>query len=343
MRFVILGSGAIGGTVGGKLAAAGKEVALIARGEHRVAIRAQGLRLETPEGATTVRPAVFAHVEEVDWRFGDVVLLAVKSQDAAGALRELATAAPPETPVACLTNGIEAERLALRHFERVLGVTVFAPAAFLEPGVIQVWSSPVPGVLDVGPYVAPAGGESASDGGSERERRGAARWREELALCERLVATWRGSGFVASVQRDVMRGKRGKLLANLSNAAEALCGPAGRTSKAAAAARAEGVACYEAAGLSTTTAEEDAARWSLMTSRPIAGRDRAGGSTWQSLARGGSVECDYLNGEIALLGRLHGVATPVNGRLQRMIATAARAGVRPGGMTVEALDAELGL
>ena len=36
-------------------------------------------------------------------------------------------------------------------------------------------------------------------------------------------------------------------------------------------------------------------------------------ATWQSLARGhGALETDYLNGEIALLGRLHGVATPVN-------------------------------
>jgi thiosulfate/3-mercaptopyruvate sulfurtransferase len=80
-----------------------------------------------------------------------------------------------------------------------------------------------------------------------------------------------------------------------------------------------------------------------MTSRPIEGRSRAGGSTWQSLARGGSVECDYLNGEIALLGRLHGVATPVNAELQRRIAAAARAGARPGGMSSEELDAQLGL
>ncbi len=334
MRFVILGSGAIGGTVGGKLAAAGNEVTLIARGDHGAAIRERGLRLETPGGPQTVKPAVFAHPSHLDWRAGDVVLMAVKSQDAAVALRELAVAAPPETAVACLTNGIEAERLALRHFERVLGVTVFMPAAFLEPGVIQVWSSPVPGALDVGPYPGgEPGREGETDGISGNEH----------ALCDELVAAWSAAGFVASAQRDVMRGKRGKLLANLSNAAEALCGPAGRQSKAAAAARAEGVACYAAAGLSTTTPEEDAARWSLMTSRPIEGRTRGGGSTWQSLARGGSVECDYLNGEIALLGRMHGVATPVNAALQRMIAAAARDGVRPGMMSLEELEAKLGL
>ena len=55
------------------------------------------------------------------------------------------------------------------------------------------------------------------------------------------------------------------------------------------------------------------ARWERLDVQPIAGRERAGSSTRQSLARGtATVETDYLNGEIALLGRLHGVPTPVN-------------------------------
>ncbi len=58
------------------------------------------------------------------------------------------------------------------------------------------------------------------------------------------------------------------------------------------------------------------ARWERLDLQPIAGRERAGSSTRQSLTRGmPSVETDYLNGEIALLGRLHGVATPVNDAL----------------------------
>jgi 2-dehydropantoate 2-reductase len=65
--------------------------------------------------------------------------------------------------------------------------------------------------------------------------------------------------------------------------------------------------------------------------RRIDGERRGGGSTWQSLARGlGSTEADFLNGEIVLLGRLHGVATPVNGLLQRLAGAAAREGRRPG-------------
>lgn len=64
----------------------------------------------------------------------------------------------------------------------------------------------------------------------------------------------------------------------------------------------------------------------------------ASSSSWQSLARQSrSIETDYLNGEIVLLGRLHGVPTPVNDLLQRTARVAAREGISPGSMTVEAL------
>jgi 2-dehydropantoate 2-reductase len=65
-----------------------------------------------------------------------------------------------------------------------------------------------------------------------------------------------------------------------------------------------------------------------------------GGSSWQSLARGtGSVEADYLNGEIVLLGRQYGVPTPVNETLQRLANTAARERRSPGSMTVAEVTA----
>jgi 2-dehydropantoate 2-reductase len=64
---------------------------------------------------------------------------------------------------------------------------------------------------------------------------------------------------------------------------------------------------------------------------------RAGGSTWQSMTRGGSLETDYLNGEISLLGALHGVPTPVNRMLQAVAAAAAKERRAPGSYTVEEL------
>jgi 2-dehydropantoate 2-reductase len=85
-----------------------------------------------------------------------------------------------------------------------------------------------------------------------------------------------------------------------------------------------------------------AGRTSAITVQPVPGfEERLGGSTWQSLARGGSLETDYLNGEIALLGALHGVPTPVNRMLQEVAGQAARTGAQPGSYTAEQLLARL--
>jgi 2-dehydropantoate 2-reductase len=71
-----------------------------------------------------------------------------------------------------------------------------------------------------------------------------------------------------------------------------------------------------------------------MVMSPIEGVVRAGSSSQQSLMRGtGSIETDYLNGEIVLLGRLHGVPTPVNAALcvaaRRMVREAMAVGAFP--------------
>jgi len=84
-------------------------------------------------------------------------------------------------------------------------------------------------------------------------------------------------------------------------------------------------------------------RGDVLRIQPIAGRHRSGGSSWQSLARGsGSIETDYLNGEIVLLGRLHGIPTPVNALLQRLANEAARERRKPGGSSEDALLRLLG-
>jgi 2-dehydropantoate 2-reductase len=71
---------------------------------------------------------------------------------------------------------------------------------------------------------------------------------------------------------------------------------------------------------------------------------RSGSSTWQSLARHtGEVETDYLNGEIALLGRLHGVATPVNAALCRLAARVAIDGAGPHALTARDVLSEAGV
>ena len=309
MRFVVYGAGAIGGVVGARLFQSGHDVVLVARGAHLEAINAGGLRVEDPDGTVVLPIEAVGHPREVDWSIEDVALLAMKSQDTVMALVALSEAALPDTPVVCVQNGVDNERRALRLFPRVYGVCVMCPAGHLQPGTVQAYSSPVTGMLDVGRY--PSGVD-------------------ELAV--ELASAFGSSTFDSLVRGDVMRWKYRKLLTNLGNAVEALCGPTARRGPVVELARQEGVACLEAAGIDFATEREDAdRRGSLLQVRSIAGEGRTGGSSWQSLARGaGSIETDYLNGEIVLLGRLFGIPMPVNELLCTHARAMATAGSAPG-------------
>jgi 2-dehydropantoate 2-reductase len=90
MRYIIVGAGAIGGTIGGRLFEAGHEVVLVARGPHLDALRARGLRLVTPDGEAALPIPAVGGPGELDLRDGDVLVLAVKTQDAEAVLAEWA-------------------------------------------------------------------------------------------------------------------------------------------------------------------------------------------------------------------------------------------------------------
>jgi 2-dehydropantoate 2-reductase len=317
VKFVVLGAGGVGGVLGGRLAEAGAEVTLVARGDHLDALRREGLTLESPTGVARPQVEVAGHPADLSWSGDEVVLLTMKSQDTVAALDDLAAVAPAGTPVVCAQNGVANERSALRRFPDVYAICVMLPAAFVQPGVVQACSAPVSGLLDIGRY--PEGVDDT-----------AARVADALARAT----------FVSEPRPDIMRWKHTKLLMNLGNAIEALCGRDARVGDLAKAARREGRACYAAAGIDAVTGDEDRERrGDLIRQQPIHGQQRGGGSTWQSLARGRpTVEADHLNGEIVLLGRLHGVPTPVNELLQREVNRAAREGAPPGSMTLAELE-----
>lgn len=316
MRFVVYGAGAVGGVVGGRLHQHGHDVLLIARGAHYERMREAGLVLESADAKVTLDVPVVAHPSEAKLSDDDVVLLGVKSQDSADALSQLATHAPPRVAVVSLQNGVDNERAALRIFDNVYGICVMCPATHLEPGVVQANSSPVTGLLDIGRY--PSGIDDTA---------------------ESVAAALQASTFVSVPRPDVMRWKYAKLLMNLGNVVQALCEWDDEAKELAGRARAEGEECLRAAGIEFTSREEDLERrGDLLGGPPIAGRKRAGGSTWQSLARGtASLEVDYLNGEIALLGRLHGFPTPVNSALQDAAHEALATGAGPSAMTAREL------
>jgi 2-dehydropantoate 2-reductase len=309
VRFVIYGAGAIGGVLGGLLAEAGHDVVLIARGAHLDAIRRDGLRVLTPDAERTYRLPAVAEPQEIDWRTDDVVLLAMKSMDTDAALRALAAHADPGTTVVCVQNGVANERAALRMFEKVYGNCVMFPATHLTPGVVVANCSPVPGILDIGRY---------PDGVDE--------------TASTVAEAFRAATFHSQPRPDIMRWKYTKLLLNLGNAVEAVHGRGDGQGELLGRLRDEGEAVLRAAGIAYASAEEDRQRrGNILQVRPVAGQPRGGGSSWQSLTRGtGAVEADYLNGEIVLLGRLHGVPTPDNERIRRLANQYAREGRPPG-------------
>jgi 2-dehydropantoate 2-reductase len=138
MRFAILGSGAVGGYYGAKLARAGHDVTFIARGAHLAAIRERGLEIRSPlVGDFLVR----APAEEDTGRVGpvDVVLVAVKAYDNVTALPLIGPMLGTATSILTLQNGVDSvSDVATIYGEApVLGGTTYIATALAAPGVIE--------------------------------------------------------------------------------------------------------------------------------------------------------------------------------------------------------------
>jgi 2-dehydropantoate 2-reductase len=306
MRYVIFGAGAVGGVVGGLLHQAGIEVTLVARGEHLRAIQDAGLSLDTPGGVLTLDVPAVEDASQVAWTEDTVVLLSVKGQQTEAALEDLAAHAPLGTPVVSLQNGVANEPRILRRFARTYAIHVVLPATFLTPGTVVQDSGDKPGILDIGRY--PTGVDETT-----------------TSIANDLVK----AGFLSQPRPDIMAWKHRKLLNNLGNGINAAIAPGPSDEEIYARCLAEAEAALDAAGISVVTAEQDRTRRAGHITRR---GTRNHSSTWQSLTRGTGVEIDYLSGEIVLLGRLHGVPTPVNEAIQRAVHDIARTGTEPGSL-----------
>lgn len=318
MRYIIYGAGAIGGTIGARLFQSGKEVILIARGEHLKAIQANGLVLADPNKTERLNMAVVAHPEQIQFRDNDTVMLCMKSQDTQDALQTLVRTAGPSVPVVCCQNGVANERMALRNFDRVYGMPVILPATHIEPGVVLHHCKSIGGVLDIGNY--PNGADE---------------------IAHQIAADLVDANFSSQPDADIMRSKYAKLLQNLGNSLQALCNAGSESADIYRRLIHEALACYAAAGISCASREEVRQRSDgLLEMASIEGRARVGGSSLQSILRGtGSIEADYLNGEIVLLGRLYGVPTPTNRVLQLLANQLALSRGKPGSLSLEKVRA----
>ena len=314
MRFVIYGAGGIGGTIGARLHQAGFEVCLIARGEHVRAIQRNGLRFVSPTQDVFLDIPCADHPRTAEITPDDAVILCMKGQHTEGALRDLYAATGGAAHVICCQNGVDNERLALRRFPHTYGMVVWLPAEHLEPGVVVNFAERSAGGLDAGCY--PAGVDD---------------------FITEVAAALTSAGFSAEPDADIMRHKYEKLLANLSNAVNAATGAGSR--EIARILRDEALACYAAAGIRCATVAETRSRRSAINGGNVPGHDRHGGSSLQSMLRGtGDIETDFLNGEIVLLGRLHGVDVRANAVVQEIGNRLARENLKPGSMTVQEIE-----
>jgi 2-dehydropantoate 2-reductase len=314
MRYIIYGAGGIGGTIGARLYQSGKEVILIARGAHLKAIEADGLVLADPHKTECLDIPVVGDPKQIRFLEDDVVLLCMKSQDTLDALQALVRYAGQSTTVVCCQNGVANERMALRCFDKVYGVPVILPATHIEPGLVLHHCKGIGGVLDIGNY--PGGADETAH----------------------LIAfDLSNANFSSQPNADVMRSKYAKLLQNLGNSLQALCNAGSEAADIYRRLIHEALSCYKAAGISCASKEEVRQRsHGLLEMAPIEGHERVGGSSLQSIIRGtGSIEADYLNGEIVLLGKLHGVPTPANRVLQVLANQLAMARGKPGSFRPE--------
>jgi 2-dehydropantoate 2-reductase len=325
MRIIIYGAGAIGSVVGGTLFRHGQEVILIGRKGHVQAINQNGLKLVTPGGSFTIKIPAVTSPDQIEFSSEDVVFLTMKSQNTLEAVKDLQKVIR-DVPIFCLQNGVRNEEIVSKYFPRVYGVRLILGAEYNTDGEVVCRRDP-PGWLIIGCY--PSGTDE---------------------ICEKVAGVLRSAGIMVSISPDVMPYKWGKLMSNLINAVQAITGSKDSgTQLIIRATREEAYEVARQAGVSWKSEEEALADWPeaipLINSRNIQNQMSGGfTSTWQSLMRqAGSVETEFLNGEIVRQAKKIGRQAPINEKLVQISQEMAVNREKPGKYSSEQLISLLGL
>ncbi len=141
MRIVVVGAGAIGGFVGGKLAASGHAVTFVDRPFFADAVRENGLRIIEPDNTTTIHPTVVTQLAEAfkSSSPADLVLICVKTFDMQAAVDELRPYGSRFRHILTLQNGLSNEDILSQAFGagKVIAGTITHPVVVPEPGVVR--------------------------------------------------------------------------------------------------------------------------------------------------------------------------------------------------------------
>jgi 2-dehydropantoate 2-reductase len=307
-----MGTGAVGGFVGGQLAAAGVPVTLIGRPRMLQAIAQSGLTLTDLDGQCRHVPAdplTLLQAPPADAPPPALVLLTVKSGATAEAAASLARVLPPGTPVLSLQNGVANARQAQQA----------APGLRVLPGMVPF------NVAELAPAHL------------HRGTSGALAAQDDPVLRPWLPAFAR-AGLPFQLHADLAPVQWGKLLLNLNNPVNALSGLPLRAQllsrgyrRCHAALMDEALAALRAAGIAPAPLAGVPPRWMpallrLPTPlfRRIAARslqidDKARSSMADDVALGRRTEVDALCGEVVRLARQHGLQAPRNAAMVQLL------------------------
>jgi 2-dehydropantoate 2-reductase len=290
MRIGIMAAGAVGGYLGGRLAAAGHDVVFFARGAHLDALRKNGLTVESPLGNLQLN--VNATDDPANVNPVDIVIFAVKLWDTEKAGEQIKPIVRSDTRVITLQNGVDSvERLApILGADVVVGGTALIATVIKEPGVIthtsqfaQVRCGRVDGRADdkLSAFVVAAkaaGIDITQSDAIERER-----WQKFVFLVALSGATALTRKPIGAVLADPDTRKFFRQLLD----------------EVVAVGRAKG------ASLALDFAED---RFTYATTVPYGMK----ASMLHDLERGNRIELDWLAGRVGELGRALGVAVPAN-------------------------------
>jgi 2-dehydropantoate 2-reductase len=307
MKIVVMGAGAIGGYFGARLAAAGHEVTLVARGPHLAALQKNGLTLHSPMGDLHL-PDIRAVGDIADAAPADIILFMVKNYDVEDAARSVKPVLQPQTLVVTCQNGVSAPaRLA-----GIIGQRHVVPGVARLPGDISA-----PGVIrHSAPFDALSFGEY--DGG-------------QSSRCDAFAAALDAAGCTPRQPANIHHDLWAKFIMQASFASiTALTrldiGPL-RSCPDTVALFHDAMAETEAVGravipdLPTGLAT---VAWEILGNRLP---DHTHASMLDDLLRGKPVENAWLSGEVARLGAAHDVATPIHSAFARALAPFAAGGL----------------
>ncbi|MCX7682918.1 MAG: 2-dehydropantoate 2-reductase [Anaerolineae bacterium] len=291
MRIAVFGAGAVGGYFGARLARAGEEVILIARGAHLEAIRQNGLYVESPLGDFHIHP-LLATDRPAEVGPVDVILVGVKAWQVPEVAPQMGPLVGSETFITPLENGVEApdQLAAVWGKERVLGGLCRIISMVVEPGRIRHGG--------IEPYVA--FGEMDN------------RYSERV---ERLRATFERAGVQAEIPPDIWVALWEKFLfiAPLAGIGALARAPVGvlrsipQLRRMLEGAIAEAFAVGRACGVHLPD-DAPARTMALIDRMPPEGTT----SMQRDLIAGRPSELDYLVGAVVRLGEAAGVATPLH-------------------------------